>query len=83
MNRYVVEYEFKAPFTDERHNESAARLDPCLAQYGVTWLTSYLATDRLKMVCEFECETAEKIRGALRSADMPFVRVWQALKYQK
>jgi hypothetical protein len=83
MSLYVVEHEYKTPLTDELHNEEAKRADPCLKEYGVTWVTSYLATDRLKMVCEFECESAEKIRNALRSADVPFARVWQAIKYQR
>ena len=80
---YVVEFEFTAPFTDERYGESAKRLDPCLAQYGVTWMASYLAADRMRMFCEFEAQSAEQMRDALRSAETPFVRVWQALKYQR
>jgi len=82
MNRYIVEHEYKSPLTDELHNEEAKRADPCLAQYGVTWKASYLSTDRMKQICEFECETAEHIRNALRSAAVPFARVWQAEKYQ-
>ncbi len=81
MQKYVVEYEYKAPLTDTRHDEDARRIDPCLAQYGVTWKASYLASDRMKMICEFEAESAEQIRNALRSADVPFARVWAALKY--
>jgi hypothetical protein len=83
MQRYIVEHEYKAPLTDQLHDEEAKRADPCLKQYGVTWVTSYLATDRMKMVCEFECESAEGIRDALRSAEVPFARVWPAIKYQR
>ena len=83
MNKYIVEHEYKAPLTEELHSEEVKRAEPCLAEYGVTWMASYLATDRMKMVCEFECESAEKIRSALRSADVPFAKVWQAIKYQK
>jgi hypothetical protein len=81
MPHYIVEHEYQSPLTDERHNEEGARADPCLAQYGVTWHASYLATDRLKMLCEFEADSMEHIRDALRSADVPFARVWPALKY--
>ena len=55
---------------------------PCLAEYGVLWKASYLATDRMRMFCEFEAESAEQIRNALRSAEVRFARVWPALKYQ-
>jgi hypothetical protein len=83
MPQYIVEYEYKTPFTDEKHNNEAARLDPCLAQHGVTWVASYLAVDRLKMMCEFEANSMEHIRDALRSADVPFARVWPAIKYTR
>jgi hypothetical protein len=83
MQKYVVEHEYKTPLTDEVHNEEARRADPCLERYGVTWLTSYLATDRTRMICEFEADSAEHIRDALRSADVPFARVWPAIKYQR
>ena len=78
---YVVEHEYQEPLTDERHTEEGKRADPCLAEHGVKWRASYLALDRMKMVCEFECETAEQIQSALRSADVAFVRVWPAHKY--
>jgi hypothetical protein len=81
MPLYIVEHEYKEPLTEEKHNAEAKRADPCLAKYGVSWKASYLATDRMKMVCEFESETSEKIRDALRSAEVPFARVWQTLKY--
>ena len=83
MQKYVVEHEYQRPLTDELHNEEARRADPCLARYGVTWVASYLAVDRMKQLCEFEAETAEQIRDALRSAEVPFVRVWPAIKYQR
>ena len=83
MQKYVVEHEYKTPLSDEVHSEEARRLDPCLAQYGVTWMASYLASDRMKMICEFDAESAEQIRDALRSADVAFVKVWPAIKYQR
>lgn len=82
MPSYVVEHEYETPLTDEKHNAEAQRADPCLARYGVKWRRSYLATDRMKMVCEFEAESNEHIRSALRSAEVPFARVWQAHKYE-
>jgi hypothetical protein len=81
MALYIVEHEYREPLTDEKHSEEAKRADPCLGKYGVTWKGSYLATDRMKMICEFEAESSEKIRDALRSAEVPFARVWQTHKY--
>ena len=82
MNRiFVVEHEYKTPLTEALHDDEAKRAEKCLAQYGVKWRRSYLAIDRLKMICEFECENAEQIMGALRSAEVPFARVWPAHKF--
>jgi hypothetical protein len=81
MKLYVVEHEYQEPLTDERHNEEAKRADPCLAKYGVTWKGTYLAEDRKRMICEFQADTQEHIVNALRSADVPFVKVWPAHKY--
>jgi len=81
MPLYIVEHEYREPLTEEKHSDESRRADPCLAKYGVTWKASYLAADRMKMICEFESETSEKIRDALRSAEIPFARVWQTLKY--
>jgi hypothetical protein len=78
MAKYIVEHEYREPLTDEKHLEEARRADPCLAQYGVKWKATYLATDRLRAICEFEAESSEQIMSALRSADVPFARVWQA-----
>jgi hypothetical protein len=82
MPIYVVEHEYETPLTEEQHNAEGQRADPCLQRYGVGWKRSYLAADRMKMVCEFEAQSAEHIRNALRSAEVPFARVWPALKYE-
>ena len=83
MPQYIVEHEYRTPLTDELHDEEAKRTDPCLQQHGVTWIASYLAVDRMKMVCEFEAGSQEHIRNALRSAEVPFARVWPAIKYSR
>ncbi|HUJ26366.1 MAG TPA: nickel-binding protein [Myxococcales bacterium] len=83
MQRYVVEHEFNQPLTPKGFEDSSKKAGPCYQQYGVVWLASYLASDGLKMICEFEAESAEHIRDALRSAEVPFARVWPAHKYQR
>ena len=81
MPHYIVEHEYQEPLTDQQHNDEAIRSEPCLKQYGVTWHGSWLATDRLRMICSFEAESAEQVRDAHRSADVKFVRVWPVHRY--
>lgn len=81
MPHYIVEHEYQEPLTDERHTEEGVRADPCLQQHGVKWCGSWLAADRMKMICDFEATSAEEIRDALRSAEVPFARVWPATRY--
>ena len=75
MQKYVVEYEYQTPLTDDLHNEEAARIDPCLAEYGVLWKASYLATDRMRMFCEFEGADAQSVRDVQNAAQASFERV--------
>ncbi len=74
----IVEQTFEVPLTDEEHDRAANRLDPCLEQHGARWMRSYLAADRLRMVCEFEAPDAEAVRASYRSAGCKFGRVWTA-----
>jgi hypothetical protein len=82
MARLIVERSFQTPLTDEEHSRAARKLDPCLEQHGARWLCSYLSTDRLRMICEFEAADAEAVRHAHRSADQAFERVWAAEVYR-
>ncbi len=81
MKTYLVEHAYAEPLSDEHHSEETRRATPCLAQYQVTWKASYLAEDRLRMICEFEADTRERVVDALRSAAVAFVKVWPAHKY--
>ena len=81
MPYVILEKEFDPPLSEEVHDAEAERLDPCLQTHGVRWIRSYLSTDRRKMICEFEAADAESLRGALRSAGVPFSRVWAAEEY--
>lgn len=78
MARIVMEQTFETPMSDEELAAFAARLDPCLDLRDGAWARSYLAADRRRMVCEFEAPDAESVREALRSATVPFDRVWAA-----
>jgi hypothetical protein len=81
MPLYIVEHEYAQPLSEEAHKAEMARADPCLRQYEVTWKASYLAVDRMKMVCIFEAENAEQVRSAMRSGDIPFAKVWATYKF--
>jgi hypothetical protein len=83
MPHYIVEHEYREPLTDEREKDETGRAKPCLEQYAVTWMASYIAVDRMRQICEFEAESAEHIRNALRSAEVPFARVWQTHKHSR
>jgi hypothetical protein len=83
MAHLIVEQTFATPLTDEEHNRAALRLDPCLEAHGAQWMRSYLSTDRLRMVCEFEAADAEAVRASYRSAGAPFERVWSTHVYKR
>ncbi len=78
MARVVLEQSFDQPMTDEQLADFAKRLDPCLDIRDGAWARSYLAGDRRRMICEFEAPDADSVREALRSANVPFDRVWSA-----
>jgi len=81
MARVIVEYVYTEPFTDERYTASAKKLDPCLEVRNGMWRRSSLSVDRLRMTCEFEAPDAESVREALRTAGIPYDRVWTANVY--
>ena len=83
MAHLIVEQTFPTPLTDEEHDRTAKRLDPCLEAHGATWMRSYLAEDRLRMLCEFEAADAEAVRASYRSAGLSFERVWPATLYKR
>jgi hypothetical protein len=76
MARIVMEQTFEKPMSDEELAVFSKRIDVCLELRNGTWARSYLAADRRRMFCEFEAPDAESVRDALRSADVPFDRVW-------
>jgi hypothetical protein len=76
MPHLIVEHSYDPPLTDEQHHQAARRLDPCLEAHGARWIATYLSADRTRMICEFEAPDAEAVRTSMRSADVPFDRVW-------
>lgn len=78
MAYVIVERTFEEPLTDEQIEVAMARMGPCLEQYGVRWIRSFLSNDRRRDVCEYEASDAEAVRMAHHLAGMPYVRVWTA-----
>jgi hypothetical protein len=83
MAHVIVEVEFQVPLTDEEHRRMGKLVDECVGARHGQWQRSYLSSDRLRMVCEFEAPDAESIREGYRSAGAPFVRVWTAERYTR
>jgi len=81
MARIIVEYAFDPPRTPDELAADARRIDECLAVRDGAWRRSSVAPTGRHMVCEFEAPDAECVREALRSASVPFVRVWTADVY--
>ena len=82
MARVMMEQSFEQPMSDEALSDFAKRLDPCLELRDGTWARSYVSSDRKRMFCEFEAPDAESVREALRSAEIPFDRVWSAQMFK-
>lgn len=78
MARIIVEQIFEPPLSDEQYGKLARRLDPCLEMRDACWRRSYVSADRKRVTCEFEAPDAESVREAMRSAEVPFERVWAA-----
>ena len=78
MGIYIVEREFGRAVSEADLAATMERLGPCLEQYGLRWLRSYLAEDKTRMTCLFEGPDAESVRAANRSAEAHFDRVWRA-----
>lgn len=78
MARIVVEQTFPRPISPEELSLTAKQVDRCLEVHGARWIRSYLSTDRMRMVCEFDAADADKIRESYRSAAVEFERVWTA-----
>ena len=83
MVHLIIEQTFEMPLTDEEHGRLGQRLDKCLEAYGARWVRSYLSTDRLRMICEFEAPDAEAVRTSYRSAGVNFDRAWTAELYAR
>jgi hypothetical protein len=81
MAHIVIEYLYDPPLSEVDFEKNGEKLGPCLQANGVSWVATYLATDRRRRVCIFEAADAESVRAAFRSAGVAFERAWPAARY--
>jgi hypothetical protein len=80
MPRYLVQ----RPFPEHRLSPIRAAATEALraivaqnADFGVTWLYSYVSTDRRTMLCFYEGPDPEAIRKAAARNDLPIETITQ------
>lgn len=79
MPEFVVERTFSAPLADEDLHNLMQRMEPCLRNYRVDWVRSYLSTDRLRSICYYEAADAGSVRDVQREVEAAFDKVWPAI----
>jgi len=76
MPNIIVERNFDPPLTMEELQDMDERIKRCLNIYKVRWIRSFLATDRRRMICEYEAADTASVRNLQREADARFDHVW-------
>jgi hypothetical protein len=78
MPRYVVEREFPAglivPINDEGARACSRVIDTNLID-GVTWVHSYVSTDKKKSYCIYDGPSPEAIRRAAGKTNLPVDKI--------
>lgn len=81
MATIIVEYRFREPVSEEQLSALTRDLDPALARRDASWARSYISTDRLRMICEFEAKNEQNVTDAHLEVSVPFESVWQATRW--
>jgi Protein of unknown function (DUF4242) len=80
MPRYVVQRTFpdglSIPVTDEGTRTCRGVVDRN-AQDGVTWISSYVSTDKTRTFCVYDAPTPEAIRQSAARNDLPVEAITQ------
>ena len=82
MRHFVVEYSFETPLSEANLAGAFKALKPCLEVRNIRRLRSWLAEDRLKMMCEYEAADTQSLREAYRSAEVAFARLWSGTIFE-
>ena len=78
MASFIVERSFATALTGEDLQSLGTRMEPCLSNYRVEWVRSYLSADRKRSICHYEAADAGSVRSVQREADAQFDRIWLA-----
>ena len=82
MPRYLVERTFadglQIPLTDEGAADCLGIVDRN-ADQGVTWLHSYVTTDRSRTFCVYDAPTPEAIRKTASTNSLPVDHITEVL----
>ena len=78
MSRFVVERTFAAGLNVPMNDDGAkacARIVGSNAESGVTWVHSYVSSDKTKTYCVYDAPSPEAIREVARRNDLPIDRI--------
>ncbi len=78
MPRYLVEHTFPQTPAWASNADSAGLIDDVLgraAQFGVTWLHSYISVDQRRMYWICDAPTPAQVRETARQCDWPIDRI--------
>lgn len=78
MERYLVERTFPDGLDIPVDGHGNPAWQPVIrnnAEFGVTWLHSYVSADRMKTFCLCDAPSPEALREAARRSDFPVDRI--------
>ena len=78
MNRYLVERSFPEGFAlpvDDAGTQVCLEVIGNNAEFGVTWVHSYVTLDKQKMFCIYDAPSPEAIRQAAGRNGLPVDRI--------
>lgn len=78
MPRYLVERDFSEGLhipIDEQGAQACAGVVERNAEGGVTWMHSYVSTDKRKTYCIYDAPTVDAIRHGAQRNNLPIARI--------
>lgn len=79
MSIVIVEEHFNPPLDLSKPNPVAEKVSPCLGVEGVTWRSSFIASDGTRCICVYDAPDAESVRRVYRSAGVAFEKAWSVV----
>ncbi len=72
----VIERQFDQPADIDALQALENAASDCLAMHRVSFVKTFIANDKKRMICLYRAPDAESVRVAQRQAKMPVTRVW-------